>query len=75
MKVKIKEVTAYKYRYSQNLGMCRKGKVFINPYLVTIKGIESFSTGATRKDFVLLCQQGENYYVLLKDIEDIIEIY
>ena len=83
MKVKIKEVTAYEYRYGSNLygskrEMYETGKVFINPYLVTIKEIkeiESCCKGTTRKVFVLLCQQSENYYVLLEDIEDIIEIY
>ena len=74
MKVKIKEVTIYEYSYSLQFEMREKGKVFINPYLVTIGLIESHRMGTERKDFVTLYQQGKGYTVLLEDIEDIIEI-
>lgn len=70
MKVKIKEVSTYEYDPLLRCEMKRKGKVYINPYLITIDNIKSYG----EKKFVLLYQKGKAYYVLLSDIEDIIEI-
>lgn len=75
MKVKIKKVTTYEYNPISKYEMTRKGEVYINPYVTVISNIlEYFTVGETKKDFVLLYQQGKAYYVLLSDIEDIFEI-